>query len=101
MFSLFCEYINLEYARVLVIYGVNQAEYVIHIRVAASQDYANTYSTRRILSPPKSWAQMTTCVVGPSLVSPPQLYLSLVNVKTTHPDSLDVRLFPVVLAVAL
>ena len=46
--SLFCEYTNLEYVRVLVIYRVNQAEYVIHNRVAASQEYVNTYSTCRL-----------------------------------------------------
>jgi len=38
IFSLFCEYSNLEYVRVPVIYRVNQAEYVIQIRVAASQE---------------------------------------------------------------
>jgi len=47
IFSLFCEYINLEYLRFPVIYKVNQAEYVIHIRVAASQEYVDTYSTCR------------------------------------------------------
>ena len=31
-------------------YRVHQAEYVIHIRVAASQEYVNTYSTRRHIS---------------------------------------------------
>jgi len=30
-----------------VIYRVNQAEYVIRTLVAASQEYVNTYSTRR------------------------------------------------------
>jgi len=30
IFSLFCEYVNLEYVRVRVIYRVNQAEYVVH-----------------------------------------------------------------------
>ena len=50
IFSLFCEYIDLEYVRVPVIYRVNQAEYVIHIRVAASQEYLNRYSARRPLS---------------------------------------------------
>jgi len=29
-------------------YRVNQAQYVIHILVAASQEYVNTYSTRRV-----------------------------------------------------
>ena len=48
--SLFCEYTNLEYVRVPSIYRVNQAEYVIHILVAGSQEYENTYSTRRVLS---------------------------------------------------
>ena len=35
-------------------YRVHQAEYVIRIRVAASQDCMNTDSTRRILSPVSS-----------------------------------------------
>ena len=46
--SLFCEYINLEYVCIHAIYWVNQAEYVIHMRAAASQEYVNTYSTRRV-----------------------------------------------------
>jgi len=58
--DLLCEYINLEYVRVPVIYRVNQAECVIHSPVAALQEYVNTYSTRRteiraranILTPP-------------------------------------------------
>jgi len=33
-FSLFCEYIHLEYERVPVIYSVTQAEYLTHIVVA-------------------------------------------------------------------
>jgi len=45
-----CEYINLEHVRVPVICMVNQAEYGIHIRVAASQEYVKPYSTRRVLS---------------------------------------------------
>jgi len=45
IFSLFYEYINLEYVRICVIYRVNQAEYVIRIRVAASQEYVNTSNT--------------------------------------------------------
>jgi len=39
----------LEYVRVHVIYRVHQAEYVIHIRVAASEEYMNIYSTSRVL----------------------------------------------------
>jgi len=34
-----------------VIHRVNQAEYGIHILVAASQEYVNTYSTCRLLTP--------------------------------------------------
>jgi len=48
MFSLFCEYIRLEYVRIHVIYRVNQAESVIHILVVAPQEYVNIYSTRRL-----------------------------------------------------
>jgi len=47
IFNLFCEYIDLEYVRVPVVYRVNQVEYGIHIRVVASQEYVNTYSTRK------------------------------------------------------
>jgi len=47
LFNLFCEYINLEYVRVPVVYRVNQVEYGIHILVVASREYVNTYSTRR------------------------------------------------------
>jgi len=48
IFSLFYEYSNLAYVHIHVIYRVNQAEYGIHIRVAASQEYVNIYSTRRL-----------------------------------------------------
>jgi len=44
----FCEYIQLEYVRIHVIYGVNQAEYGIHSLVVAPQKYVNIYSTRRM-----------------------------------------------------
>jgi len=47
IFSLFCEYIRLEYVRIHVMYRVNQAEYGIHICVVAPQEYVNLYSTRR------------------------------------------------------
>ena len=46
-FSLVCEYARLEYARIYVIYRVNQAEYGIHSLVVGPQEYVNTYSTRR------------------------------------------------------
>jgi len=45
--SLLYEYTNLEYVRVHVIYRVNQAEYLIYIRMVASQEYVNIYSTHR------------------------------------------------------
>ena len=47
MFSLFHEHLYLENVRIHLIYRVNQAEYGIHILVAAFQEYVNTYSTRR------------------------------------------------------
>jgi len=47
IFGPFYEYSNLEYVRVFVEHRVHQAEYVVHMRVAASQEYVNTYSTRR------------------------------------------------------
>jgi len=49
IFSLFCEY---EYVRIHAIHKVNQAEYGIHILVAASQEYVNSYSTSRPNLPP-------------------------------------------------
>ena len=38
IFSLFYEYINLEYVHIHIIYRVNQAEYVTRILAAASQE---------------------------------------------------------------
>jgi len=46
--SLFYEYSNLEYVHMHVIYQVHQAEYGIRFLVAASHEYVNTYSTRRL-----------------------------------------------------
>jgi len=48
MYSLLYEYSNLEYIRIYVIERITQAEYVIRIIMAASQEYVNTYSTRRL-----------------------------------------------------
>ena len=48
IFSLFCEYIDLKYVRVPVIYRVTQAESDIRFLVAASQEYVNTFSTRGV-----------------------------------------------------
>jgi len=50
IFSSLHGYSNLEYEHMHVIYRVHQAEYGIRILVAASQEYANTYSTRRVIS---------------------------------------------------
>jgi len=47
MFSLVYEYSYVECILIHGIYRVDQAEYVIRIRAAASQEYVNTYSTRR------------------------------------------------------
>jgi len=47
MCGLLYEYSNLEYERIYVIYRVTQAEYDIRVFIAASQEYVNTYSTRR------------------------------------------------------
>ena len=52
IFSLFCKYIHHEYVRIPVRYRVHQAVYVIHILVAASQEYVNADSTRRTATPP-------------------------------------------------
>jgi len=49
IYSLFCEYIHPEHEGIRVIYRVNQAKYGIHILVVEPQEYANIYSTRRIL----------------------------------------------------
>jgi len=49
IFSPFYGHINLAYVRVPVISRVHQAEYTIHVLLAASQEYANTYSTRRLV----------------------------------------------------
>jgi len=47
----FFAYVHLEYVRIHVIYRVNQAEYVFHIRVVAPQEYVNIYSTCRRVGP--------------------------------------------------
>jgi len=48
MFRLFCEYIYLEYVSIHVTHRIDQAEYVIHPRVVAPQEYVHSYSTRRL-----------------------------------------------------
>jgi len=47
-FGLLYEYSNLECECIYAIYRVTQAEYDIHICMAASQEYVNPYSTRRV-----------------------------------------------------
>jgi len=49
IYNLFYEYIHLDYVRVPVVNRVHQVEYGVHILVVASQEYANTYSTRRVM----------------------------------------------------
>jgi len=61
IFSLFYEYSRLEYVHIHVIYRVHQAEYGIHILVAASQDYVNTYSTCRL---PTSTLGNSACLLA-------------------------------------
>ena len=63
IFSPFYEYHNLEHAYVPVLYRVHQAECVIYILVAVSQEYVNTYSTRRIRAPA---ATHTECSIYPT-----------------------------------
>jgi len=46
-FDLFYEYIDLECVRVLVIYRIDQAEYVIHIRAAASHSTCMQMTSQR------------------------------------------------------
>jgi len=48
IFSPFCEYGVLEYVHVPVEYRGHHMEYVVRIRVAAPQEYVNTYSPRRV-----------------------------------------------------
>jgi len=44
IFGLFYEYTTtLEYVYMHAMYSVNEAEYLIRVRVAASQEYVNTY----------------------------------------------------------
>jgi len=50
IFSLLYEYFNLECVHIHLMYRVEQAEYVFHIRVVAPQEYVNIYSTRRVTS---------------------------------------------------
>jgi len=49
VFSLFYENSNLEYVRVPFYCRVNVAEDVIRIGMAASQEYVNAYSTRKVV----------------------------------------------------
>jgi len=68
MFSLFCEDVHLEYVRIHVIYSVHQAEYVVHIRVVAPQEYVNIYSPRRdgtrVQAPLRSTVKIPRLLLG-------------------------------------
>jgi len=57
IFRPFYDYSNLGYEHVPVEYRVRQAEYGIHIRVAASQEYVNPYSTCRVAGWVSSYQQ--------------------------------------------
>jgi len=61
MFGLLYDYRHLEYELIYAIYRVAQAEYGIHIRMAASQEYVNTYSTRRLQT---GWQDLMGCSQG-------------------------------------
>jgi len=74
MFSLFCEYIHLEYVRIHATYRVNQTEYVIHLLVAAPQEYVNFYSTRRIFSLPA--AMHPSVAANGTLMFPGSMFLT-------------------------
>jgi len=70
--SMHCEYTRLAYVRIYAIYRVYQAEYVIHMRVAASQEYVNTYSTRRTVDDWLKWSIYVCVLCGsPVWPSPP------------------------------
>jgi len=70
MFSLFYEYNNLEYVHIHVIYRVHEAGCVIHFLVAASQEYVNTYSTRRVSIDRLSGVGASAKVLLPPSASP-------------------------------
>ena len=61
IFSLFCEYINLEYICIHVICRVNLAAYAIRIPIAAPQEYVNTYSTSRLCARGECGAAQSVC----------------------------------------
>ena len=83
IFSLFCEHMHLEYVRIHAIYRLTQAEYVICIRMAASQEYVNTYSTRRPTIPPL-------------LCPPPQVYGVSVRADGCHGQVTHTPLSPAI-----
>jgi len=101
IFSLFYEYIPLEYVRIPVVYRVHQAEYGIHIRVAVSQEYVNTNSTPRTrvgknrVNRSSEPLSLTDRVLASS---PPPPALSLVDVPgvglTLNPDTTGLGKLP-------
>jgi len=91
IFSLFREYIDIEYARVPVTYRVHQAEYIIHIRVAASQEYENTYSTRRVAHRCTSW---TSPVRVKTRVWPSYVLNTYSRIPVAQPKEYEERIPP-------
>ena len=53
---------NLESAFVPVMYRVNQAEYAIHIRVAAPGEYVNTYLKHMLQTEHHMYIYVCVCV---------------------------------------
>jgi len=80
IFSLFYEYGHLEHVHINVIYRIHQAEYGIHILVAASQEFVNTYSKRRVLGHLRHGELRGRRVAPPSPPTPPR-YRHWVNLS--------------------
>jgi len=85
MCSLLYEYSNREYVRIYVIYRATQAEHVIRMFMAASQEYVNTYSALRTASlcPPPP------C---PHPLFPPSLHIRFPSLCSTPPPCSHPRL---------
>jgi len=65
---MFCEYSNLEYVRIHVIYRGHQEEYGIHILVVAPQEYVSIYSLMTC-----SMVKQTRACVSPAGTAAPKL----------------------------
>jgi len=80
IFSLFCEYMHLEYVRIHVIYRVDQAEHGIHVLVIAPQEYVNIYSTRRVDVRVNHRVASLAVVAGGYRVTPSAMHLGLYTI---------------------